>query len=126
MTYRTFVVFNKEKKNDRHSSSTLVKKAFPTVKWQVNKHVIVLRENSTFNGDLIYWAKRESKFYDGITAKVLKKQNYTCEACGLRFMPRDKVELHHEDGNHNNWKSGNLKTLHSHCHHYEHMSLEKS
>ena len=122
MRYRAFVVFNKEKKQTRYTSESLVNRAFPTVKWQVNKHVMVARERTPYDGDLVYWSKRESKLYDGTTAKVLKKQAHTCTACGLSFMPGDKVELHHIDGDHNNWNPNNLEAIHSSCHHYKHMS----
>ncbi len=77
---------------------------------------------SPYDGDVVYWSKRESKLYDGATAKVLKRQGHTCQACGLALMPGDKVELHHRDGNHNNWKPNNLEARHSSCHHYHHMS----
>lgn len=119
---RAFAVFNKEKSNNRYSAKALLGKAFPSIKWAVNKHVMVAGERSPYEGDLLYWSKRNSKLYDGITAKVLKKQDHRCEACRLSFMPGDKVELHHRDGNHNNWKPNNLEAIHSSCHHYHHMS----
>ena len=119
---RAFAVFNKEKSNNKYTVKSLLDKAFPTVKWQANKHVMVAGERSPYDGDVVYWSKRNSKLYDGATAKVLKKQDHTCEACGLAFMPGDKVELHHRDGNHNNWKPDNLEAIHSSCHHYHHMS----
>lgn len=122
MSYRAFAVFKKEKNNTRYTSKSLVKKAFPRVNWSVNKHVQVAGERSPYDGDVVYWSKRESKLYDGATAKVLKQQNHTCALCGLGFMPVDKVELHHRDGDHNNWKPNNLEAIHSHCHHYTHMS----
>lgn len=119
---RAFAVFNQEKSNNRYTSKALLNKAFPSLKWTVNKHVMVAGERSPFDGDLVYWSKRNSKLYDGIAAKILKKQDHRCEACGLSFMPGDKVELHHRDGNHNNGKSNNLEAIHSSCHHYHHMS----
>lgn len=122
ISHRAFKVFNKEKKKSRYSSEALVKKAFPTVKCQLFKHVMVAGDRSPFDGDILYWSKRQSKLYDGTTAKALKKQDHSCEACGFGFLPGDKIELHHKDGNHNNWKPGNLEALHSYCHTYEHMS----
>lgn len=119
---RSFAVFNKENKLNRYMTRALLDKAFPTVKWAVNKHVMVSGERSPYDGDLIYWSKRNSKLYDGPTAKLLKKQDHTCAVCGLTFIPGDKVELHHRDGNHNNWKPNNLEAIHSSCHHYHHMS----
>ena len=122
MNHRAFAVFKKEKSNSRYTSESLIKKAFPTVKWSANKHVMVAGERSPFDGDVVYWSARNSKLYDGATAKTLKKQGHTCAACGLRLMPGDKVEIHYLDGNHNNSKSHNLEALHSACHHYTHMS----
>ncbi|NER32845.1 MAG: RNA-dependent DNA polymerase [Oscillatoria sp. SIO1A7] len=119
---RAFVVFNKEKSNNRYTTKTLLDRAFPPVKWAGCKHVMVAGERSPYDGDVVYWSKRNSKLYDGATAKVLKRQDHRCEACGLSFMPGDKVELHHRDGNHNNWKPNNLEALHSSCHHYHHIS----
>ncbi|NER40176.1 MAG: RNA-dependent DNA polymerase [Oscillatoria sp. SIO1A7] len=122
MSHRAFTVFNKEKKLNRYEAEKLVKKAFLTVKWAANKHVMVKGDSSPYDGNLLYWSKRNSKLYDGPTEKVLKKQDHTCAICGLSFGPEDKVELHHKDGNHNNWKPNNLEAIHSHCHHYHHMS----
>ncbi len=37
--------------------------------------------------------------------------------CNRKFMEMDgAVELHHIDGNHNNWKRKNLVALHRECH----------
>jgi hypothetical protein len=34
----------------------------------------------------------------------------------------ERVNLHHKDGNHQNWKNNNLEALHESCHDYVHMS----
>ena len=122
MQFRAFTVFNREKNQTKHSSETLVKKAFPTVKWSVFKHIKVAGDRSPFDGDNLYWSKRESNLYNNLTVKVLKKQDHSCAACGHKFLPGDVVELHHIDGNHYNWKPGNLEALHRECHQYTHMS----
>ncbi len=119
---RTFRVFNKERRQTRHTAIKLVEKAFPSVPYSENKHVNVKGDKSPFDGDLIYWSKRNSDKYDGATAKALKKQHHSCEQCGFKFNDEERVHLHHIDGNHNNWKPSNLVAIHESCHDYLHMS----
>ncbi|MEO1430006.1 MAG: reverse transcriptase domain-containing protein [Cyanobacteria bacterium J06632_19] len=119
---RTFKVFNKQKKMNRHKAESLVRKAFPSVKWSENKFVNVKGEKSPYDGDVIYWSQRESKLYDETSAKLLKKQNHTCARCGMKFLPGEDIHLHHIDGNHDNWKPKNLEMVHQSCHQYTHMS----
>ncbi len=120
--HRTFTVFNKEKRLDRHSSKKLIDKAFPSVSYSENKFVNVKGDSSPFNGDLVYWSERNSKLYDGTTSKVLKRQNHTCGRCGYKLLSDERAHLHHMDGNHQNWKPKNLIVLHESCHDYSHMS----
>jgi group II intron reverse transcriptase/maturase len=122
---RTFKVFNKETKNDRYSSKTLIKKAFPVVPYSENKHVNVKGNKSPFDGDITYWSERNSKLYDGETSKALKRQNHACGHCRLKMLSEERVHLHHIDGNHNNWKTKNLLAVHESCHDYIHMSKGK-
>ena len=119
---RTFRVFNKEKRQTRHTAIKLVEKAFPSVPYSENKHVNVKGDKSPFDGDLIYWSKRNSDKYDGDTAKVLKKQHHSCGQCGFNFNDEERVHLHHIDGDHSNWKLSNLMAIHESCHDYLHMS----
>jgi len=104
---------------DRKGTTEVIHKAFPNVSWSVNTHIKVSGDKSVFDGDLTYWAKRENKNYTGPTASTLKKQNHKCKACGLSFFSGDKVELHHVDGNHENWKPNNLEALHRFCHQHK-------
>ncbi len=120
--YRAFKVFNKETKKNRYTSKQLLDKAFPTVTYSENKHVNVKGNKSPFDGDLTYWSERNSKLYDGITSKVLKRQNHSCARCGYKMTSEERVHLHHKDGNHQNWKDKNLEALHESCHDYVHMS----
>jgi len=53
-------VFLKEKKVNRQMAANLVKKAFPPVPYSENKHINVRGDYSPFNGDLVYWSKRQS------------------------------------------------------------------
>ena len=118
---RAWKVFNKQVKLDRHSTTKLIKKAFPPVPYSENKFVMVKGNKSPFDGDITYWSKRNSKLYNNQIAKVLKRQNHTCGHCGLNLMPGEKVNLHHIDKNHNNWKPSNLMAIHESCHDYIHM-----
>lgn len=115
---RTFRVFNKEPKQNRYSVEKLIKKAFPSVPTFKNRHINVTGNKSPFDGDLPYWSERNSKLYDGVTSKVLKRQNHSCARCGLKTTSEEQVHLHHKDGNHHNWKNNNLEALHESCHDY--------
>ena len=119
---RAFTVFNKEKKQNRYTSKTLLNKAFPSVPYSENKHINVKGEKSPYDGDISYWSERKSKLYDMATSKAIKKQNRKCVACGLTFIGEEKVHLHHADGNHDNWYKKNLVAIHESCHDYVHMS----
>ena len=123
---RTWKVFNKEVKLNRHSTEVLIKKAFPAVPYSENKHVMVKGDASPFDGNIVYWSKRESNLYDGYTAKALMKQNHTCGHCGLKFVDGEKINLHHIDRNHNNWKAKNLLAVHKSCHQYIHMKQKET
>lgn len=118
---RTIKVFNKEAKQNRHSSKKLLDKAFPKVSYSENKHVMVKGDNSPYDGNLTYWSQRNSKLYGGETSKALKKQNHSCGHCGMKLITEEQVHLHHIDGNHDNWKSKNLLAIHESCHDYLHM-----
>jgi len=122
LNHRTHKVFNKETKNTKESSTKLVKKAFPTVPCSENKHISVKGDKSPYDGDLTYWSERNSKLYDDLTSKALKKQNHSCGHCGMKFMSDERVNLHHIDENHDNWKPKNLLAIHESCHDYSHMS----
>lgn len=119
---RAWKVFSKERKLNRHQVDALLKKAFPSVSYSENKHVNVKGDKSPFDGDLVYWSKRNSDKYDGLTAKTLKKQHHSCGQCGLKFNDEERVHLHHLDSDHNNWKLSNLVAIHESCHDYLHMS----
>ncbi|MUG93977.1 HNH endonuclease [Scytonema sp. UIC 10036] len=123
---RAYKVFNKESKQTRYSSKKLLDKAFPSVPYSENKFVNVQGTKSPFDGDIAYWSQRNSKLYDGETSVALKRQNHTCAACGLKFLADERVHLHHQDGNHANWRKENLIAIHESCHDYLHMSKSAS
>ena len=125
LSHRAFKVFLKQESINRHRAVKLIKNAFPTVGYSENRFVSVRGEKSPFDGDINYWSKRNSKYYDGATANTLRKQNHSCGHCGLKFLDEEKVELHHIDGNHNNWDDKNLLAIHRSCHHYVHMGKSR-
>ncbi|WP_366558030.1 HNH endonuclease [Okeania sp. SIO3B5] len=106
---------------NRYKADELIKKAFPNPGWKENDHIMVKGNKSPFDGDIAYWSKRNSKLYDGATSKALQRQNHKCEHCGLSFTEDERVELHHVDGNHDNWNKENLVAVHRSCHQYIHM-----
>ena len=119
---RAYTVFNKETKQNRYTSKSLLDKAFPSVPYSENKHINVKGSKSPYDGDIAYWSERNSKLYDGDTSRALKRQNHSCASCGLKFIGSERIHLHHVDGNHDNWKRNNLEAIHESCHDYRHMS----
>lgn len=122
LNHKTWKRLIKQPSVNRKKADTLVRKAFPPTAWSVNRFVMVKGNKSPFDGDLIYWAKRNSKFYTGATSRVLKANKYLCHYCNHYFNTDEKIELHHIDGNHNNWKIRNLHVLHKSCHDIVHSS----
>lgn len=123
---RAWKVFNKERKQNRHSVTKLVDKAFPSVGYSMAKHVMVQRDRSIYDGDLVYWSKRNSRHYDGPTTKALARQNRLCGFCKMHLMDGESVHLHYVDGNHSNWLRSNLIAVHQSCHQYHHISKKDS
>jgi group II intron reverse transcriptase/maturase len=123
---RAFKVFLKEPNINRTEAEVLMKRAFPAVPYAEGRFVNVKGDTSPFNGDIIYWSQRESRHYDGATARTLQRQNHTCGHCGLKFVPGERVNLHHINGKHNDWKSKNLLAIHQSCHQIIHMSKRKT
>ena len=121
LNHSTFVKFKKDKNKGEEEATRLVKEAFPAVPYSVNGYLMVKGEKSPYDGDLLYWSKRNSKLYSGETEKALKRQGYKCGQCGLYLDGNEKIHLHHIDGNHDNWKSKNLIAIHELCHNYIHM-----
>jgi RNA-directed DNA polymerase len=126
MNHRTFKVFLKEPRMNRDEAEKLIRIAFPKVGYAENRFVSVKGDASPFNGDLVYWSKRESKHYDGITAKTLLKQTHTCGHCGLKFVDGERIHLHHINGKHEDWHPKNLLAVHQSCHQSIHMSKSQS
>ncbi len=119
--YRAFKKFNKEKKLDRYKTRELLLKAYPSVPYAENRFVSVKGNKSPYDGDTVYWSKRNSKLYTDFTSRCLRRQNQSCGHCGLKFISDEKVQFHHIDGNHDNWRTQNLLAVHQSCHDYIHM-----
>lgn len=120
LQHRAFVKFNTSSRN-RYEAAKLCGKAFPYVGYSLNQHRLVKGDKSPFDGDTIYWSKRKSKMYNGKTSTLLEKQEFRCGHCGHKFVDDEFIHLHHKDGNHNNWKDGNLVVIHQSCHQLHHM-----
>jgi RNA-directed DNA polymerase len=118
---RAYTVFNKETKQNRYTSKSLLDQAFPAIPYSENRHINVKGDKSPYDGDITYWSERNSKLYDGHTSRTLKRQHHSCASCGLKFVGEERVHLHHSDGNHSNWKRENLEAIHESCHDYFHM-----
>jgi RNA-directed DNA polymerase len=125
LNHSTWKKFIKQPSINRNKADMLIKKAFPKIGYSVNKFVNVKGTKSPFDGDLIYWSKRNSKSYDGATLKRLKANKYRCHYCNHYFDTDERIELHHVDGNHNNWKARNLQVLHQSCHDIVHHLNKK-
>ena len=115
----TWKFIRKQGRYNRAQTNKVIKRAFPSVSWSVLKFYNVKGDKSPYDGDFIYWSKRENANYDGVAAKLLKKQTHKCTHCKLSFFPGDTIELHHIDGNHDNWKPKNLEVLHRECHQHQ-------
>lgn len=87
--------------------------------YRVNRHSAVRGDRSVYDGDLVYWAKRNSSRYTGPLASALKRQDYRCNSCNLKFTAYDWIELHHRNGVNNDFKLSNVEALHRACHHHQ-------
>jgi RNA-directed DNA polymerase len=120
--HKTWKKFINQPSINRYKANNLIKVAFPSISYSANRFINVKGNKSPFDGDLVYWSKRNSKYYNGPTVKTLKRNNYRCHLCNHYLHDEEKIELHHVDGNHNNWKPKNLQVLHQTCHDIMHHS----
>jgi group II intron reverse transcriptase/maturase len=84
--------------------------------YKVNNFVSVKLCKSPYDGDWVYWSKRQDLRYDTLHYKIAKRQKYKCSRCKLYFRSFEKIELHHVDGNPQNHRYNNLLVLHRGCH----------
>lgn len=91
---------------------------------RIQRHVKVKWDKSPFDGDWVYWSTRMGRdpSHPAQWVKLLKRQDGQCGYCGLRFMTVDVLEVHHRDGNRQNYSLRTLVLLHGHCHDQVHSS----
>jgi RNA-directed DNA polymerase len=75
-------------------------------------------ERSRRDGDWVYWGARlgQDPTKPKRVIRLLRQQHGRCARCELRFTAEDVLEVHHQDGNHNNNRPANRVLLHAHCH----------
>jgi hypothetical protein len=69
-----------------------------------NTVLIVIGNKSVYEGDLIYWSKKNAKQYSG----PLANQGYRCG--------KDWIEFHHKNGVNSDFRRSNVEVLHRSCH----------
>jgi RNA-directed DNA polymerase len=87
---------------------------------KIQRHVKIEGEASPYDGNLVYWAKRN--YNNPLTGTrlgaLLKQQKGRCASCGLYLRDGDLMETDHiipkRLGGTDEWK--NLQVLHRHCH----------
>ena len=57
--------------------------------YRINQYLAARVDKSIYDGDLVYWFKKNSKQYTGPLATTLQYQGYNCNSCGLRFPGTD-------------------------------------
>lgn len=104
---------------DKDKLLKIVKDIFNGHSYKVNGYTNVRYKKSPFDGDWIYWSKRQDLRYNTLSHKTAKRQKYKCGRCKLYFQSKERIELHHLDGNPNNNKYNNLIAIHRFCHQHE-------
>lgn len=84
-----------------------------------NGYVNVRHNKSPYDNDWVYWSNRQDLRYGSLHYKISKLQKYKCGRCKLFFNSKERIELHHLDGNHNNNRYNNLIAIHRFCHQLE-------
>ena len=101
-----------------------LKEIFNGHTYRVNRHSAVRGDRSIYDGDLVYWSKKNSKQYKGPLATAIRRQGYRCTSCGLRFFGADWIELHHKNGKNNDFRLANVEALHRACHQHQPVHRE--
>lgn len=87
--------------------------------YKINRYPAVRGDRSIYDGDLVYWAKKNANRYSGPLASALKRQGYRCNSCNLKFSGEDWIELHHKNGVNNDFRLSNVEALHRTCHQHQ-------
>ncbi len=88
---------SKSTKMTRASITEHIDSIFNGHTYKVNRFSAARGSLSVYDGNLVYWSKRNSRLYTGPLASALRKQSYHCNSCGLKFLPEDWIELHHKN-----------------------------
>jgi len=104
---------------DKQELLLKIKNIFNNHPYKVNGYANVRQNKSPYDGNWIYWSKRQNLRYNSLSYKVSKVQNYKCGRCNLFFSSQESIELHHIDGNHMNNQYKNLLATHRFCHQRE-------
>lgn len=87
---------------------------------KIVRHVKVKGTKHVYDGDTIYWAKRNAKnpLLPTRVKKLLFKQKGICPYCGSHFKNDDIMEIDHVIPKSKRGKDiyQNLQLLHGHCH----------
>jgi len=67
----------------------------------------------------------KGNLFNGVTSKVLKRQNHACGECGLKFTDGESIHLHYVNGSHDTWDPKNLLAVRESCHDYIRMRQPK-
>lgn len=86
---------------------------------KINGYVNVRSNKTPYDGDWVYWSRRQDLRYETLHYKIAKRQKYQCGRCKLYFQSKDRIEIHHMDGNPNNHRYNNLLAVHRFCHQLE-------
>jgi RNA-directed DNA polymerase len=115
-------VYKYVRKTSKWKSEEIIKhldSIFNGHKYRVNRHSPARGDKSVYDGDLIYWSKKNSKQYSGPLATAMRNQGHRCNSCKLRFSGTDWVELHHKNGDNKDFKLSNVEALHRTCHQHQ-------
>ena len=86
----------------------------------IRRHVKVHSVRSPYDGDWVYWSTRLGQHPEVSprVARLLKRQQGRCLACGLFFADSDRMEVDHilPRGRGGPDVADNLQLLHRHCH----------
>jgi RNA-directed DNA polymerase len=87
---------------------------------RLNRHVKVQGTRSPYDGDWLYWGTRMGRHPElsAQVARLLKRQQGKCAACGLQLKVGDLVENDHlvPRSQHGSGQDENRQLLHRHCH----------
>jgi len=104
----------------KSSSSDIILETYSSHTTSIFDYKKNREDKNPFDGDYLYWAKRTgtSPMLSKTQIKLLAKQKYKCNFCGLLFNSEDGLEIDHIRPKSQGGLSrmDNLQILHRHCH----------